>query len=88
MQNLENKTEEAEFDQPEKSKFWTEIEFNQAVEELRIEKSTRLSKRTLDACREVLMNGDEIEAVSKRCSILPAQIFRALKMFDTKKIKG
>lgn len=52
---------------------WSEEEFKQAAI------STRLSDRTLEACKDVLVNGLAGVAVAEKHKMLPAQISRGLK---------
>lgn len=51
---------------------WTEIEFE------RISINTKLSDRTLDACRDVLVEGLTGKEAAERHQVFPSQISRAL----------
>jgi hypothetical protein len=64
---------------PETKQLWTEDEFH------RVAGRTRLSNRTLEACWDVLINGDEARTVAMKRRIYPAQLIRGLREFNEQK---
>jgi len=63
----------------ETKQLWTEDEFH------RVALKTKLSNRTVEACWDVLINGDQARTVAMKKLISPAQLMRGLSKFDEQK---
>ena len=57
---------------------WTGTEFNNAAAAT----LSRLSNRTLEACRAVLVRGDDVESSALKNRMLPTQLRRAIRLLE------
>jgi hypothetical protein len=65
----------------EAKRSWTETEFNNAAAAT----LSKLSDRTLEACRAVLVHGDDVESSALKNRMLPTQVRRAIRLLEEHK---
>jgi hypothetical protein len=66
----------------EAKRLWTETEFNNTGAML-----SKLSDRTVEACRAVLVHGDDVESSALKNRMWPTQVRRAIRLLEEHKLR-